>query len=316
MSKTFPSHESYLALGYTPFVKVLTFNTWLLESPFFQLNIAKDIQWRLKQLPFLLKESGADIIFLQEVWKPKFKKFLQQEMKKLGYYASFVHTGKSITLGNGLMILSRFPFKNRCELHTFKKFTRFDESFCQKGVLTNVIEHPKLGDVTLANAHIGSENFNPGKGTNSLHLKRQVNQKKEMILFLKRIMGRTSHFIFGADLNIHDHPWDKDKKTFDQSKYQYGYELTLNDLNLLDSYRVVHSNQSDKHYSCETYSSKNTYTKGLSNFGFSLDERVDYIFTHEKSGFEIVNSQIIFQESLAPDKLLSDHYGVMTELGY
>ena len=297
-------------------MKVLSFNTWLLEAPIFGFNLAKDLNSRLKQLPQKLVDIGADIIFLQEVWKPKFTNFLAKELLLKGYYSSHDHTGKLARMGNGLMIFSKFPFNNKCDVFSFRNFTRADESFCKKGILIDYINHPKIGEILLANTHLGAANFNPLFGPNLTHLERQLEQKKELVRFLKSTVNKSQHFIFGADLNIHDHPWDIENKSYNLERLNFGYEMITQELNLTDSYRQIHSNKNDLNYKGDTYSSQNPYTKGLTNAGFSADERVDYLFIKKNGDLNVLKSETIFKDKLDSQHFLSDHYGVLSTLEY
>jgi endonuclease/exonuclease/phosphatase family metal-dependent hydrolase len=65
-------------------IRVLTLNTWMLRTPF-GLDIAEDIDERLRILPDKVASTGADWIAFQENWDPRIRKTLVQEMRRRGY---------------------------------------------------------------------------------------------------------------------------------------------------------------------------------------------------------------------------------------
>ena len=68
-------------------ITFLSYNIWGLKiGPF---GLAKNLKERIAELPAKLSSTGADIIFLQEVWRKKDQFFLISKMKELGYHFAF-----------------------------------------------------------------------------------------------------------------------------------------------------------------------------------------------------------------------------------
>ena len=66
-------------------LKVLTYNTWILEAPLFGKDLSEDLLQRLNALPTFLDKKNADMIVLQEVWKEKHKRALNQDKDSVTY---------------------------------------------------------------------------------------------------------------------------------------------------------------------------------------------------------------------------------------
>ncbi len=67
-----------------PRFRALTINTWLLRLPF-GVNLAPAVEERARLLPSLVKSTGADIVFCQEVWDPKHRRQLREAFAREGY---------------------------------------------------------------------------------------------------------------------------------------------------------------------------------------------------------------------------------------
>src|SRR5690606_23823698 len=111
-------------------------------------------------IPPVVKESGADIIFLQEVWSDYFRQKLIKGFKDQGYpYAAYSGSGWA----NGLLTISKYPLSKTSRL-TFSRNTSFDETLVAKGAILNKVTLPFLGELLVVNTHLGAtsfeENFN------------------------------------------------------------------------------------------------------------------------------------------------------------
>lgn len=65
-------------------LKALTLNTWMLRTPI-GLDIAEDVDERLRLLPEKCAATGADLIFFQENWDPVVRSTLKRDLHRLGY---------------------------------------------------------------------------------------------------------------------------------------------------------------------------------------------------------------------------------------
>src|SRR5687767_2701239 len=63
--------------------KVLTFNTWMLEI--LGKDRTQNMEERLTLMPKAIADTGADIVFLQEVWTEKARKGLINGLARHGY---------------------------------------------------------------------------------------------------------------------------------------------------------------------------------------------------------------------------------------
>src|SRR5690606_2361149 len=97
----------------------------LLQIPFF--TPVPYIKERLLKLPSEILKENADIVFLQEVYHIKHKKFLEESLKKHYPYYFYIHKGYRFKVENGLVIFSKFPL-NETKLIPFQS-VRLEEKF-------------------------------------------------------------------------------------------------------------------------------------------------------------------------------------------
>jgi endonuclease/exonuclease/phosphatase family metal-dependent hydrolase len=278
-------------------LKVMTLNAWLLELPVVGLKLAKSISKRMEQLPDHLSSTGADVIFLQEVWRKKFRNKIIKEMEERGYHACYKDNSGWGNFGNGLLTLSKFPFKDDPELFTFKESTRADEKFVRKGVLSVHIEHPTSKNICLLNTHLGATSERNSKQTAKL-----IRQREELISYIDALKIKNgSAVVLGGDLN------------FCESFYDGNYVDFINGSELVDTYRDIHTDKSLTSYNGHTFSVDNTFTKSITNKSFVPNRRLDYIFVDQAEGLNTLDSQVIFTNKVG-NVHLSDHYAVLSDL--
>lgn len=297
------------------YLRILSFNTWLLE--YAGKDLAVDIDERLALIPSKLAETGADIIFLQEVWTSRFRNILIQEMKKHYYDAFFVDVSNFFSLGNGLLIFSKYPIVSEGRSKNFSVRTRFDERFVKKGAIKTMVEHPEFGRLELYNFHLGAMSFDFKKGMyKTKHFEKHQLQLIELVEFIEKTRSEDAIQIIAGDLNKSEF---KPSCTSNgnpleiSSTYSYFVETLL----LYDSYRYVHQDPNSDSYDGYTYSANNPYSKAYINSDFLVDIRIDFIFASKYSGLLPVSSQIVFQESSYENgawqvKNLSDHFAVLS----
>ena len=276
-------------------MKIVSLNTWLLETPWVGLNLSKDLSQRFKKLPFELLKQNADIIFLQEVWKKRFKRSLTKALESHGYYSDFQSHKWMTNMDHGLMIFSRFPIVHK-EILSFKETTRFDEKFVKKGALHIVIKHPELGEVSLYNTHLGAMSFE-NDSYHSDHLERHRRQRKKLMDFISS-SHQNRPFLLGADLNIS--PTIQDGPRED-------YREFIETLFLEDTWDY-------KNHHGHTYSLSNPYVGSGTNSSFKVSEKIDYIFFSKNSPFKTQRSELVFNKPLDSGHFLSDHFGLFSEL--
>lgn len=203
-------YETRMASANHNELKVLTFNTWLLDLAVLDPFDAKDLVLRGTLMPQVFEETGAHVIFLQEVWRKNHREFMCREAQKINYFCLNILRPK---LGNGLLILSKYKFVPGSE--GFKEFsdepyslgwTRSDEPawLVRKGIVTVSIEHPILGVVELYNAHAGAVTFDAELGhRNPSQDQVNLGQVAKFADYVREKHDPKNLAIIGADINTH-----------------------------------------------------------------------------------------------------------------
>jgi len=193
--------------------KVLTFNVWMVEAPYLGLDLADDMDERLKIIPEFIEKTGADIVALQEVWRGHIREELIRKLREHGYtnfvyradlgnrdrvlikrqypnngdlkyFSDFIINTKE-HMGNGLLIASKSDFlmddNKRTRELAFRKHTRFDESIIMKGGIGTRIYIPQLGWTNFYNSHLGAVTFNEDlQEQEPAHVKVRKSQAEEL----------------------------------------------------------------------------------------------------------------------------------------
>lgn len=154
-----------------PRLRVLTYNTHLMESSF--IEAGTDARRLIRRTPYAVWEdekrrdliyrnivnSLADIVSVQEVWAPK---WIERFMEKLHPFYPHAIKGKEqmrvppVISTSGLVLLSKF----RLTHHFFKRFPgmKGEDALSQKGVLAAVAHFPgDLGMLRVVTAHTTGE---------------------------------------------------------------------------------------------------------------------------------------------------------------
>lgn len=139
-------------------LKIISFNIW--DLPLFFVKNRKE---RMKGTAKYLKESGADIICLQESFDIKNRQFLQDVLADNYYVAGDLEETRRILffklfdMSGGLVIFSKFPIIQ----HRFVSYSRLfnsaiGEMLARKGFLETTIKTP-FGDIRILNTHLHEE---------------------------------------------------------------------------------------------------------------------------------------------------------------
>lgn len=310
----------------TRHLKVLTYNVWMVDMPF-EL-VSRDINARAAAIPVELAKTGADIIGLQEVWPDQKKKSLNEDFKKVGYPYSYYEDLQPSWLlrglvGNGLMIVSKYPLETLPELRQrvlgFSDYTRPDEYFARKGALHVRVRVPDWGPINLYNTHYGAESYDPElKKFNIKHESARIDQAHELFDFIKKTKDEWPVLLMG-DLNSYFKILSDNKFT-DQFIADY-VRLTcapVSDdcLELNDSFHTV--NSYDKIIPTVD-GNRNPYVG--SSFAYKTNHppprMIDYIFVTKTEKLKPVESKIVLDEKImipgrAEALPLSDHFGVLS----
>ncbi|MBT4769869.1 MAG: hypothetical protein HOO00_05015, partial [Rhodospirillaceae bacterium] len=135
---------------------ILTLNTFLLDLRLFGwlplYRRAPYVDARLDALTDALCEEGADVICLQEVFRPAHRKILTQRLgRDYPHAAGATYPGGGH--GTGLMIFSRHPFQSVCQ-HPFRAACVEEKIVTRPGVLEGIISISGLGPVKILNMHL------------------------------------------------------------------------------------------------------------------------------------------------------------------
>jgi endonuclease/exonuclease/phosphatase family metal-dependent hydrolase len=226
-------------------------------------------------------------------------------------------------MGDGLLLLSRWPVDSSVRSLTFSRFTRWDEAMVAKGAILARIKLPVLGWVDTYVTHLGATTYEPNLGDfRSLEIKTQYHQLEELIQWIRETR-RSSAFILAGDFNQH---WQQIRKGRYMDRLAAGYSRLVGQNNegmgLIDTYLAVHS---AREIVFTSDIQNNPYSHNPLDTALATQPSVvdDYIFVSRHPLFRPVRSEVVFKEQLAPASFhsakipparLSDHYGVLTTL--
>ena len=269
--------------------------------------------------PRFTRESTQDIVTFQEVWHFELREYLIWEMKNRGYLYSADNTGVGVQtvppargiLGNGLLIVSRYPLIGGTDRFDFSTFTRPEEYFARKGAIHTVVRLPDFEDVDVYAAHLGAAQFDDGqRDFNSQEENGIYVQSKELGSFIEST-HHSSAVVLGVDMNSHVFKYSNVEQRYTQEPSR-PWEFLVNGLGLLDTMNSLLGPEAGTQ---PTYTKLNPYVaNGI--FKNQPSECGDYVFfSQEKRSPRLVlkKSQIVFDQPVGPDKVyLSDHFGVLS----
>ena len=138
-------------------IRLLTLNLGLLGFGLhgrWRVPLDSELRQRLAAAPYLLSTVDADIIALQEVYTPADRAFLTDAMAaRYPFHAGSPNSGSFV--GNGLMLLSRFPILHS-EFMPCDGAPRWTRLFWKQGLLSVVLDLPVIGRTRLINVHLAT----------------------------------------------------------------------------------------------------------------------------------------------------------------
>lgn len=305
-------------------LRVLNFNVWDLKA--YGVGFSRHIKDRMKILPSKLIESKADIITLQEMWENKTKKKLAEVMERNGYPYSYYNDG-GIRLGNGLMVISKFPLKKSKVSDSYSQRTRLDEVLTKKAALHTLVEIPDFGVIDLYTTHLGAITFDDKHDSyNGVHKEKLLNQIVQFSDWVRKTQS-TFNIIVTGDFNLHYQEYEGNGhfKTEYSKDYLYLVKKLCNRGDAINTYlRANGLSVSDTpHF---TYTRENPYVAN-GHFSNAPSEVNDYIFVCEFADLSLLSSKLMFTEAVPesyrethklrklPERL-SDHYGILSTFYY
>jgi endonuclease/exonuclease/phosphatase family metal-dependent hydrolase len=268
-------------------LSVLSFNTWGLKVGTF--SIARKIDQRLQAMTAEISKLNADVISFQEVWTDEAASFLYHNLNYQYYYYNPVREAFKGYMGNGLLILSKYPIVQQ-ECVFFNHHTAWFEYYAHKGILSVQIETPS-GYFSLLNTHLGS-------GNKIHHVQKRKEQLTETLNYIDKLSAKQPIILTG-DFNFN--PASEEYRIMDRWKNK-----TFND----ESFDAYH--KSNPEGDGFTFYINRTYK--INSFLHGINERIDYIFAlcakENRSALELLQSEVVFDHADFP---LSDHCGVMAK---
>ncbi len=291
-------------------VKILSLNTRFLKVPL-GVELADDIESRLKKMPQAISDTGADVVGMQEVWDPKIRKNLVSALKALGYTYSVFKDQRSGAprglMGNGLLIVSKFPLDQSVSSMSFSDYTRKDEYLTYKGAIKTRVKLPDLGWTDLYNTHLGAITFDEDANEYVQEQEEiKLHQAKELADWIKATRTQ-SEMIMTADLNAHYLRFEDGRFGGKFSDVYFLLTYKKDGLTLVDTYRQINRGYFSSTF---TFNAANPYVS-RGSFSNIPSEVEDYILVSRSKRLSVIHSEVTFS---GKEELISDHYGVLTTL--
>ncbi len=301
------NHDAFLNF------KVLTYNTGLLRInlPFYTFEFTQYLEERLSTIPKEITTLNPDIVALQEVFLSEHKNILISKLKKIYpfYYSNF--SKRLLWLGDGLLLLSKFPITNSYYSH-FKKAPFLEKILVKKGFTKSTIIMPNKLKLGIINTHTtaGGLFHKP----ESLKAENYRFSEQEEIKYAVTNDKSLPYIILG-DFNC------------SPSVSAINFKHLLNQ-GWVSTYDSLHSKNKtlldeNKYPTWEIENPLNT----SSPHSESPNQRIDHIFMSRKANeiYDVVDSTIVLRNPIVhidcpnnksnhtPKITPSDHYGILTE---
>ena len=300
--------------------KILQLNAWQLRV--LNHEVTDDRLDRLKLIPKYVADTESDVIAFTEVWKNKAKDEISMELEKLGYPYSSYH--RRVLLGDGLLLVSKFPITDVQYSKTFFPKTRPDEIIANKRARRITLTIPEVGDVDVYQAHMGAVTFHVDQDEYDVKQEASLLKQFKILADFVRTSATSKRVILAADLNAHYQAYAGGRQFY--PKPSENYEL-LTSQSCKEGY-MENSFLDSNHMTIAdhprfTYDDANPYvSKGY--FSGIPSEVEDYILNCPTNKIRALKSTVVFNtpipESAVEEfdlqslpKRLSDHYGVLTE---
>lgn len=280
-------------------ITLTTYNVWALPAAL----PGHDQPRRFHKLPDQIAGISADIIALQEVFRPNIKKKIAKRMHSKNYHISTDSDEQSrkllgfLEIDNygGLMTLSCYPILADTFLaYPLMKDMNIEEKWARKGFLITKIQTQE-GPLLVINTHLYA-----GKSKEAETFR--MRQIEFMMNYLANTIDyyRYPAFLVG-DINI-THPIVAQR--YADLSPSIVYEALIN-MDFCDASPVIQSDEMTIDPVGNAYKSKEKHS-----------QKLDYCFYHipEKdcrNAIDIMNAYRLFT---TPETCLSDHYGWSTEL--
>jgi endonuclease/exonuclease/phosphatase family metal-dependent hydrolase len=282
--------------------RLLTINLGLLGvgmSGLWRLPIDSELKRRLAAAPDLLSAVDADVIALQEVYAPADRQFLIRAMA--ARYPFSAGSPKALSLvGNGLMVLSRFPILHS-EFMLCKGAPPWTRLVWKQGLLGVDLDLPVIGPTRLINVHLAASVPFGQAGS----MASEANRDREIVQLLSVASAGDPAAILAGDFN--------NSPEIHSNHYR----------------RIIAAGYADAFVAAREPAGANTgITWDAANplnargrFRNSPSQRIDHVFVSRASSPSLtpVSAEIVLRESMIATPSgqripLSDHYGMLVTL--
>lgn len=302
-------------------LKILQFNAWQLKA--LGIDLTKDRKERLRILPDYLAGTQADVMTLSEVWSDATKRVIARAMTRRGYpFASFAR--QKASMGDGLLVISKFPITGVKRSRPFHPFTRLDEAITRKRAVRIRLEVPDVGAVDLFQAHVGAVGFHKTRDRYDRVQKAKLMVQLEELADFIRSSATSDIVILGADLNANYQEYGGGGRFLPE--YAKDYRALIKgacpDRAEMQNSFLVANGMSVRDKNVPTYAADNPYVSG-GLFAGIPSETEDYLLYCHSPRVSASRSEIVFRDAVPESdreryhlkrlpKRLSDHYGVLT----
>jgi endonuclease/exonuclease/phosphatase family metal-dependent hydrolase len=271
---------------------LLTFNAGLQALPVagrWKAPLAKFSAQRLAVLPDRLRAVGADIIALQEIYHVADRAFIANALKEV-YPFHFADSERWSLIGNGLMMLSRFPIR-RGHFTAYRGTPLSLRVLWEQGFLSVDIDVPGFGMIPFFDVHLSA-----GKPFGDFESEETRRHRAEEIAQLLAAARDHDPILIG-DFNTSPGVCAENYRQILASNY-------------LDSHAALHGELDGT----ITWDSSNPYNRNGVH-SHEPSQRVDHILLPANGRYLPRSTEVVLREPLLRSEgqtyTLSDHYGML-----
>ncbi len=297
-----PSKDVVAASGDT--LTLLTFNAGLVRVAIAGITVfepAPFIPERLAALPAALARSGANVIALQEIFRPDHRKRIIGATRDAFPHAAWAEV-PAFGLSSGLLILSDRPLEEPRQFR-YSRQPLDERLYAKKGLLMATIDAGALGRLRLVNLHITAG----GKFLDYDAAKTTALRSRQLAEVLKvAATPSDAPTLLLGDFNT----------GLGAAENNYREILNAGYLDL-----VKDANAGTPEADLCTWDPEQPLINGDGD-DQGKPRRLDHVFAAEKdrAGLKAEEARIVFREAVVPVSggrtvPLSDHYGVLVRLG-
>lgn len=210
---------------------ILSYNTYLLKTGLKNTLVDE----RAQVLPDALATEGADVLVLQEVWESEHVDNFVNRLASHGYkyYAYKDSHDSTAKLGNGMLILSRYPiYPQSVSYSPWSTKTSWTEKMANKGILAASVNFNGRF-VRIYNTHTSTKRLDAETGEfETEHEDLRLSQFNQIIDSMAA--DDSEYRILAGDLNMHPFKYDATTKAYIENEYDREYSYLKTHTGLLN----------------------------------------------------------------------------------